>query len=313
MKKIINKIGTSLIASSLLLSSCGNNDKEENQAPIPTTPTQVTGIGKILPEGGLVLLSVDAASKVTKIHHKIGDTVHVGDILFEMDGISENLNLQQEEAGLLASKANAIVSDYDIANAKIKLKELELVYQTSKKLYAKGAETKEKALLDSLSWIQQKTLVEQNQKKYDAQLANVNQQNKRVASVEVKANNKQYKAAQNGVLTRFNVRVGEILNVNNTFGELAPFKPLVIEGEVDEFYATQIKTGQKAYITLVGRTDTIATGTISFVGASLQNKSILYETVGEANDRRVRRFTITLNEPSTSLLINQKVECKIEL
>lgn len=65
MKKIIN---SSLIL--LLLTGCGGKEKQENTIKLEE-PTIAVGIGKVLPEGGIVELSVNQPSKVIKLHKKI--------------------------------------------------------------------------------------------------------------------------------------------------------------------------------------------------------------------------------------------------
>ena len=51
--------------------ACGGNKKDIQ--PITTEPTFAVGIGKVLPEGGIVDLSVGSPNKVTKLYKKHGD------------------------------------------------------------------------------------------------------------------------------------------------------------------------------------------------------------------------------------------------
>lgn len=307
MKKIIN----SFILASVLLVACGK-ENEKKVAPVSTAEiTSYVGIGKVVPENGVLILTVDAPAKITKIHKKIGDKVTKGEVLFETEAITQQLQLEQATAGYQATKASNAISSSEIKQAQLKLADLKNQYQVSKRLYVQKAETKQKLVGDSLAYLQQQQVVKQLQDKQAADNARLQEQNVQVKAAKIDLASKKFTAAQDGILTVFGVQLGEILQPNTAFGELASNSELIIEAEMDEFYANEIKENQKVTISLVGQTTVIAKGEVSFVGLGLQNKSILYETIGEANDRRVRRFNVRITEGADKLLLNQKVECKL--
>lgn len=307
MKKIIN----SLFLASVLLVACGK-EKEKKVAPVTTAEiSSYVGIGKVVPENGVLILTVDTPAKITKIHKKIGDKVTKGEVLFETEAITQQLQLEQATAGYKATKASNAISSSEIKQAQLKLAELKNQYQVSKRLYVQKAETKQKLVGDSLAYLQQQQVVKQLQDKQAADNARLQEENVQVKAAKIDLASKKFTAAQDGILTVFDVQLGEILQPNTSFGELASNSELIIEAEMDEFYANEIKENQKVTISLVGQTTIIAKGEVSFVGLGLQNKSILYETIGEANDRRVRRFNVRITEGADKLLLNQKVECKL--
>ena len=307
MKKIIN----SLVLASVILISCGK-DKDKEVAPITTAEiTSYVGIGKVVPENGVLILTVDTPSKITKIHKKLGDKVFKGDVLFETEAVTQQLQLEQATASYQATKADNAIIGAEIKQAQLKLAELKNQYLVSKRLYNQKAETKQKLVVDSLAYLQQQQVVKQLQNKQNADNKRLEEQNIQVKAAKIDVASKQFTAAQDGVLTVFDVQVGEILQPNTSFGELASNSELIVQAEMDEFYANEIQENQKVEISLVGQTAVIAKGEVSFVGLGLQNKSILYETIGEANDRRVRRFNVRITEGTDKLLINQKVECKL--
>ncbi len=307
MKKIIS----SAFLASILLVSCGGN--KDDVIVTPVDPEFVVGIGKVLPEGGIVNLSVTSPSKVVKIYKQLGDQVKEGDVLFDMEAVSEKLQVDQSKASLYSAEENIKALSIDINSAELKLAKLKKDYETSKRLLVNKAETPQKVFQDSIAYMEQKlTLVRQKQN-FLAQKAALNEQRIALNSKQVAVNDKSFKALQDGILIRYDVSVGTVLNANSVFGELVPLTDLVIEGELDELYANRLALGQNVELNLVGQTDVIAKGKLNFVGSSLQNKSIIYETIGEASDRRVRRFTVKITEGANLLLINQKVECKIHL
>ena len=307
MKKIIN----SILFSFLLLISCTKNE-EEKVAPAIVV-NEIVGIGKVLPKDGIITLSVSSPSKVVKIYKQVGDTLAKGDVLFEMESITDQILLNQAKAEVQTASATASAKALDVTLAKTKLVELRIEFETSKKLLKSKAETPEKVLRDSIAYIQQLKTIQQLEKQNVAQQSGIQEKKAKVNLQNQAVQDKRYTALQGGTLLRFDVAVGQILSSNVTFGEIAPQSDLVIEAELDELYAHKIKKGQKVDVALVGQTEILAQGIIDYVGASLQNKSIIYEQVGESQDRRVRRFTVILSKGEENLLINQKVECKIKL
>lgn len=307
MKKIIS----SAFLASILLVSCGGN--KDDVIVTPVDPEFVVGIGKVLPEGGIVNLSVTSPSKVVKIYKQLGDQVKVGDVLFDMEAVSEKLQVDQSKASLYSAEENIKALSIDINSAELKLAKLKRDYETSKRLLVNKAETPQKVFQDSIAYMEQKLTLDRQKQNFLAQKAALNEQRIALNSKQVAVNDKSFKALQDGILIRYDISVGTVLNANSVFGELAPLTDLVIEGELDELYANRLALGQSVELNLVGQTDVIAKGNLDFVGSSLQNKSIIYETIGEASDRRVRRFTVKITEGANLLLINQKVECKIHL
>lgn len=307
MKKIIS----SILCLTFLFTACSK--KEEVVPTAPITISDVVGIGKVLPQNGIVLLSVSTANKVIKINKKVGDSIQAGEVLFEMEAVSDVLKLQQAQAEAASASANATSSLFDIKVAEIKLAELKQEFETSKKLYNQKAETKQKVFQDSIAYKQQEEIVKQYQQNIVAKQALVNEKQSKIKLEKQAVDDQKFKALQSGVLIRFDVTVGQVVTTNSTFGEIAPNEALVVEGELDELYANTIKKNQSVQIYLVGQSQAIAQGKITYVGSSLQNKSILYEQVGEGIDRRVRRFTVAITSGQANLLINQKVECKIKI
>lgn len=310
MKKIIN----SVFLLAFFLFSCGGNQEENTSENGLNEPIKfIVGIGKVLPKGGIVNLSTAQGGKIIKIYKQLGDTVQKGEVLFEMEALSQQLQVEQSKAVLETANQSLQSLDYDIQAAEIKLASLKKEFETSKRLRAKKAETDQKVFKDSIAYDEQLANVKRQKQNYLAQKASLNEKRIAVRSNQVAASDKTFKSLQDGVLIRFDVTVGSVLNPNAIFGELAPKTQLVVEGELDELYTNKLLKGQKVDLLLVGKSEIIAKGIVDFVGTSLQNKSIIYETIGEGSDRRVLRFTVRITEGQKQLLINQKVECKIQL
>lgn len=150
MKKIINSICVSI---ALFLTACSNKDSESVQNTDTNIPVQeVVGIGKVLPQDRIILLTLQSTAKVTKIHHQIGAELEAGDILLEIENTTEQIAVDQASAAAQSAKMQVRIAELDVQNARTKLNELRQKWQTSTALAAKNAETKERVTADSTTY-----------------------------------------------------------------------------------------------------------------------------------------------------------------
>ncbi len=315
MKKNTSNILFSVLM--LVLAACGGNDKKAETTVKPeqvvAQATEVISVGKILPKDGIIELSSTLSGTIDRIGVKAGDSVKKGAFVLALRAQEEQLAAGESSAQVAEQVAKNAADAYEVKLASLKLQELSAKYETSKVLAEKGAETQEILNTDYINYRQQLEKVAQAKQtvKANAQTLQELRQRQRLSGLNL--NNRKIKAPADGIILSMDVRPGQVLQANTTFAELAPAKELVAECEVDELYASKVKIGQGVIIYPVSSGSTIAEGQISFVGASLQDKSILYEKIGEGTDRRVRRITVTISKSERPLLINDKVECKIIL
>lgn len=313
MKKIINKLIPGLV---LFLLACGG-DNEQKQPIDPQAvidlATEVIGIGKVLPKEGIIELSGLQSGVVERVAVKEGDTVLNGALMVQLNVKAEQLSVAETYAQLATQRAKIETSRLDLKSAEIRLNELNGIYQVSKNLNAAGAETQEVVNADYTALRQQ----EQEVAKAKQQLRIDNQLemelNQKIKLAELSVADREIRAPRDGIVMSLDLREGQIMQPNQVFGEFASLGEQVIECEVDELYADKIKQGNSVLIYPIGSNKSVASGTVSTVSAALQNKSILYERVGEGMDRRVRKLTITILRSDKELLLNDKVECKILL
>ena len=303
--------------TALVLGACGGSDKNQ---PAPVKPEQVIAeatavisMGKILPRDGIISLSATVTGNIEKLHVEAGDSVKKGDLILELRAREEQLAASESQAQVDAQAARNAADAYEVRLAEIRLQELRAKYQTSKALEEKGAETQEVLEADYANYQQQLEKVAQAKQTGKANRQSLKELQQRQQLSALNLRDRQIKAPTSGILLNMDARQGQILQANAVFAELAPAGELVAECEVDELYASKIALGQRVLIFPISTATPVAEGKISFVGAALQDKSILYETIGEGTDRRVRRMTVTITSSKRPLLINDKVECKIIL
>lgn len=301
----------------LLVSACGGGDQDK---PAPVKPEQVIAeakevisVGKILPKAGIISLSSTVTGNIEQLHVKAGDSLKKGDLILELRAREEQLAASESQAQVAAQAARNTADAYEVRLAEIKLDELQAKYQTSRALAEKGAETQEVLTTDLANYQQQLQKVAQARQTVSANRESLNELKQRQQRSTLNLKDRQIKAPAAGILLNMDVRQGQVLQANAVFAELAPEGDVVAECEVDELYAGKVKVGQRVLIYPTSSATPVAEGEISFVGASLQDKSILYEKIGEGTDRRVRRMTVTIKSSKRPLLINDKVECKIIL
>jgi len=108
------------------------------------------------------------------------------------------------------------------------------------------------------------------------------------------------------------VRTGSSVRAYQVVGEFAPAGPRLVEAEVDEYFAGNVRPGQAVVIKREGFPDTLARGEVIFAAPNLSEKSILSEDNTRFEDRQVRRIKIRLEEESDELLLGRKVEAVIK-
>lgn len=306
-----------IFALTMLLSACGAGDKKKEA---PVRPEQVVAearevisVGKILPKDGIISLSATISGTIEAIQVKAGDSVRRGDLILQLGAAQEQLAASESQAQVAAQLASNAADAYEVRIAELKLQELSAKYQTSKTLAEKGAETQEVLNIDYSNYEQQLQKVAQVKQTQRANQQSLNELRQRQQLSALNLKDRRIKAPTAGIILNMDAKAGQVLEANKAFAELAPAGELVAECEVDELYASKIKLGQRVLIYPTSNPNPVAEGQISFVGASLQDKSILYEKIGEGTDRRVRRMTVKITRSERPLLINDKVECKIML
>lgn len=317
MKKIINNIVLiGLCISALASSSCGNKKEEKVKALTTDEIIQkvdtVFAIGKVTAEDGAAIIASNTAGMIKEISAQEGDTISKGTVLIKLTNKQGNIDLALANTKLQSIKDQNQINSKDIAREQISLNRLEQQYKTSKALFDKQAETKENLLNDESNYQQQQQRVAALQKQGKVNQALAQEQQLNVDKIDITLSDFTIVAPQDGIITDLNVKIGQNVNLNESLGEIIDTKKLVIEAEVDELFADKIRVGQQVNFININTKQVLGKGEIIYSSPTLMNKSILYETANEADDRRVLRIKIkpTSKQP---LLINAKVECQIKI
>jgi HlyD family secretion protein len=303
----------------LLLFLLGACDKKEAVTevknvtlPIASSFDQVVALGRIEPEGRIVSLAGEVSGIVNDVRVAEGQVVTKGTPIVELRHDVQQAKVEQTKSQYATQQAQISSDKSILERAKIELKNQEKTLARIRVLASKEAETLQ-TLDDSESLFKQQELevtrlqqsLEINERKLKEIQAAIVQAEAEVAQCIIKA-------PSSGKLLRLGVIAGDALDAGKTIGDFAPEGRTSALCEVDELFATMMQPGLKAYVRILGKTDTLAVGAVSYVGAYLKKKSLLAETAGDAEDRRVREVRIILND-ADKLLFNTRVECIIQL
>jgi len=309
-----------LIAGISILASCGGNKKEEEQLEKarldslsrPENVSTVSAIAKVEPEGGLVELSSNTGGNIIAIRKKEGDTVKKGDVILLLDAEDEQLSSDVLRKEITTQQAQAAADQANVDQYVAELKEKERDLSVSERLAQTGAETKQNVAEKRKERDVILANLESARGKARASRSQIQTLRTQLSQSQVASGNKTITAIQDGLIVSMDAKLGSSLQAFTPFATLAPDGKLVLHGEIDEMFANRVAVGQSVSVRYIGGKNTIGEGKVIFLSPVLSDKSILYETTAEAQDRRVREFKVefTSNDP---LLINHKVECTIQV
>lgn len=301
---------------SVLATACTSDKKEEENAKSNTDilqeVTEVKAIGKVVSADDYAVIASATAGQINNILVQEGDSVQKGQLILKLGAGNSSLDIEEAKAQLNSLRAQNKTVTEDIAKAEIYVQELKEKYETSKALFAKNAETKEKLDTDYSNWQQQEANLRGLRQSLKAQKLTENEKQIQINKAQNTIGDYSVKASASGVITDLTARLGQSIGSAEELGKIINIENPIIEAEVDELFAGDIKVGQKVFVFPVGRKDTIATGEVYYANQILSNKSILYETANESEDRRVRKIKVKLNQ-SSNLIINAKVDCSIRI
>ena len=296
------------------LSSCGNKKEEKQQSnkEILQEIKEIKAVGKVVSAKDWTIISSNTSARIKQLLVKEGDSVSKGQLLMQLEAGNTDLDVQQAKAQLNSlNKENKTITE-DIRKAKVYADELKAKYETSKRLFEQDAETKEKMSTDYSNWQQQELTLRGLQQKQQAQQASAYEQQLEIQKAENTRSDFQITAASSGVITDLVAKVGQSVQVAMELGKIIDVEHPMVEAEVDELFVNDVKIGQSVLIFPVGRKDQAANGRITYLSPILSEKSILYETANEGQDRRVRKIKIEI-EGNNVLTINSKVDCTIRI
>lgn len=302
-----------LLLISMLFIACGNKQEKSEPVTSELMPSQIVGIGKVVPHGGVVNLAAPASGIVNEIYVNTGDTVKKGDLILTLNSTDEELSVNEANTRIRSQELSVESAQISLAQEHIAHKEQQRLLNDAKELLEVGATTGENVRLLQNEFNQsdeQLKKAENDLRLQQSQLSELKiQQATRVNNFE----KTKFYAPLDGILLDLVPKVGEALNLHQQYGRISPNKPLVVLVEIDELFADYLSLGQACIIKLPGSSEVAATGEIIRISPDLKKKSLFSDGGTDLEDRRIREIEVSINETYKTLFIESKVECSVQL
>ena len=307
-------LATTVTAALLLamVGGCGRAEREQDSARGPVTPSRVIGLGRIEPQSRILDLTCEVPGTVRAIRVLPGDRAEAGETILELARDVEAAGLTQAVAGVHVRRAAVVGAEAAVSAARAQAGEARRNHARTAALLETQAVSQE-ALEVAATRLES---ADQLTRRLEAEVASarslVEQARADSARAHAEYNRRALEAPAPGLVLSLDVTLGSVVSPERPLGTFGPDGPIVARCEIDELFSAMVKVGQPAYVRRQGSTDTLAVGSVSFVGPGLLRKSLLSDEVGDLQDRRVRETHILLDDPD-GLLPGTRVECVIDV
>jgi multidrug efflux pump subunit AcrA (membrane-fusion protein) len=306
----------SFLFVTLIFYACGNKTKKENlkieNAKKAIAVNQIVGIGKIVPENDIIQVSSPVNGIVMKIDKKENDTVHIGDVLLQLDHQLEDEKITQMNKEVATQAAQIKVDAASVGEWTAKASNAKKELQSLQNLLMKGAETQQ-AVDDKATELK---TIKANLNKL---VATVNVSKRKwqetktaMQSAVIERDQKIIKSRIDGKILEISVLIGSSVSIAQSIAQISPLGNTIAICEIDELNAEKIIVGQKGWIRNIGASDTLSTATVYSALSFLKKKSLFTDQSGEKEDRRVRTIKMMIDQPE-KLLLNARVECVVDI
>ncbi|HOW41387.1 MAG TPA: HlyD family efflux transporter periplasmic adaptor subunit [Bacteroidales bacterium] len=303
-----------IILLSVALSIAGCSEKKGQVAVTAGIPiTQVTGIGKVVPQSGISELASPISGIVTDLPLSEGSGLKKGDVILRLDNTEQSLAVQEAESRITTQQKAVESQQWLVEQKKTDIAEKLRKLTDAQELLKSNATSGENVrnLQNSVD------IANHEMKKLESDLALQRSQLKEAyVQLAIRKNNLEktiLKTPVDGVILDILPKKGEAVSQFQTYARIAPDSKLIVNAEFDELYAPKLAAGQRCKVYLPGDSIAAAEGSIVHISADLKKKSLFSDSGDDLEDRRIREASILLDSASVELLINTKVECTVQI
>lgn len=302
-----------LLTATLLLAACDNKQEKTTPSQTGLTPQQIVGIGKVVPQGGVIQLAAPASGIVKEMHRKAGEHIEEGELILSLCSSDEELAVREVDSRLKSQELTMESARIMLEQQRILYTEQERLLKDAKELLVVGATTGENVRTLQNEFDRGTEQIKRLENDYRLQQSQLNELKIQRASRVDDLQKKVFRAPSDGILLDLAPRVGEAVSQYQQYGRISPDKPLVVMVEIDELFAHKLQLGQPCRINLHGNDEVAATGEIVHISPDLKRKSLFSDSGTDLEDRRIREIEVSLNEVKQPLFIESKVECSVQL
>ncbi|MEO5796435.1 MAG: efflux RND transporter periplasmic adaptor subunit [Rhodoferax sp.] len=201
-----------------------------------------------------VSVGAQASGQIKSLKVALGDTVKKGQLVAEIDSLTQQNNLRTAEAALANVQAQLLVQ-------KATLKQAELSYQREKTLLA--ADASARATFEAAD-----AALQTARAQVGAAQSQITQAQIAVSTARLNLGYTQILAPIDGVVVALVAQEGQTVNANQstpTILKLARLDTITVKAQISEADVVRVKPGQKVYFTILGAPDKRYTTTLRTV------------------------------------------------
>ena len=216
-----------------------------------------------------VSVGAQASGQIKSLKVALGDTVKKGQLVAEIDSLTQQNSLRTTEAALANVQAQLLVQ-------KATLKQAELTYQREKTLLA--ADASARATFEAAD-----AALQTARAQVGAAQSQITQAQIAVSTARLNLGYTQILAPIDGVVVALVAQEGQTVNANQstpTIIKLARLDTITVKAQISEADVVRVKPGQKVYFTILGAPDKRYTTTLRTVEPAPD--SILTDTTAAA-------------------------------
>lgn len=295
-----------------LTTGCGKKEQKTPAAPQPIV-TDIVGIGKVVPQGGISELAAPVSGIVEIINAQVGDKVKKGYTLLVLDNTEATLSVKDADARVAMQQQTIDAARKNIQRERMALNDKLRSLNDAKALLSAGATSGEEVRKLQNEYEQGSVQLQKLQSELNSQQAQLRQFNAQRASSNNTLRSNRLDSPVDGTVLEIVPRVGEAVTMYQTYARIAPDAPLVVIAEIDELFANKLAVGQSCDISFPGDSIPVAKGNIVRISPDLKKKSLFSDGGNDLEDRRVREIEVSLKDAKSTLLIDTKVQCVVKI
>jgi len=252
MKKTLKFIALTLLIVIAIYFLYGKFFKQEEAPKALTTRLEkgdirgtVTAAGEVYARD-LVDVGAQVSGQIKKLYVKVGDKVQKGDMIAQIDSVTQENEIAQQKAQLLIHEAN-------LASAKIAAENAKTQYNRELKLYKRNAASKEAVENAKNS----AALKEAEQKQIEAQIEQTKLQ---LSTAETNFGYTKITAPISGTIVSMPVEEGKTVNSNQTtptIVKIADLSKMEIKMQIAEGDISKVKVGMDVEYSILSDLDNI--------------------------------------------------------
>lgn len=191
-----------------------------------------------------VSVGAQVSGRVVALHVKLGDEVKAGQLVAEIDSLTQQNNLKNAQAGLTVAQARLEAERANLAKAKLEFERQERLRRSdaSSKAEYEAAQANYKAIQANMKSLQAQV----DQAKIDVDTAKLNLGYTQITS------------PIDGTVVAIVTKEGQTVNANQsapTIIKVANLQTMTIKAEISEADVIRTRAGQRVYFTVLGKPD----------------------------------------------------------